>query len=85
MNRCFVLKRGRRSCLWILRIRGSEPVAAVGYPPTEHAYGYRGQERPHNGQGEIRYQAERHESSPENLALHSSIVACASCAACWSA
>ncbi len=53
----------------------SEPVAAVGQPPAKDADGNGGQQRPHDRQGEVRYQPKRNESGPEDLAFHSSILA----------
>jgi hypothetical protein len=58
-----------------LGIRASEPVAAVGHPPAKDADGDGGQKRPYDGQGEIRYQSQRCEGNPENLTLHSLILA----------
>ena len=57
------------------RTRASEPVAPVGHPPTEHADGNGGQQRPQDGQGEVRNQSEHHKGSPEDLALHFIILA----------
>jgi hypothetical protein len=53
----------------------SEPVAAVGHPPTNDADGNRRQQRPHDGQCEVGYQPERNESGPKDLAFHSFILA----------
>ncbi len=53
----------------------SEPVAAVRQPPAKDANGNRRQQRPKDGQGEIRDQPQRNEGSPEDLALHSFILA----------
>ena len=53
----------------------SEPVAAVGYPPAKNADRNRRQERPEDGQAEIRYEPQRNERGPENLALHRFILA----------
>src|SRR5882762_7281101 len=64
---------------WLtIRIPASEPVAAVGHPPAKETDGNRGQQRPNDGQGDIRYQSQRNEGSPEDLALHSFILARAS-------
>ena len=61
---------------WLaIRIPASEPVAAVGHPPAKDADGNRGQQRPNDGQGDICYQSQRNEGSPEDLALHSFILA----------
>ena len=57
-----------------MKIPASEPVAAVGHPPTKDTDGNRGQQRPHDGQREVRYQPERNESGPEDLAFHSLIL-----------
>ena len=58
-----------------LRIPLSEPVAAIGHPPAKDADGNGGQERPEDGQREIRDQPQRDEDGPEDLALHSFILA----------
>src|SRR5438477_624540 len=58
-----------------LRIPASEPVAAVGHPPAKDAGRNRGQKRPYDGQSEVRRQSQRDESSPEDLALHTYILA----------
>src|SRR6266851_3709006 len=53
----------------------SEPVAAVRHPPAKHADGNRRQQRPKDGQGDIRDQSQHNEGSPEDLTLHSFILA----------
>ncbi len=54
----------------MLGIAASEPIAAVGHPPAKDADGNGGQQRPQDGQREVRNQPERNKGSPEDLALH---------------
>ena len=58
-----------------MRHPASEPVAAVGHPPAKDADGNGSQQRPQDGQGEIRNQSEHDKGSPEDLALHFIILA----------
>ena len=53
----------------------SEPVAAIGHPPTQDANGNGGEQGPQNGHGKIGDQAQRDECGPEDLTLHPYIVA----------
>ena len=52
-----------------------EPVAAIGHPPAKDADGNGSQQRPQDGQGEVRNQSEHYNGSPEDLALHFIILA----------
>ena len=58
-----------------LSLPTSEPITPVRHPPAKDSDGDRRQERPEDGQAEIRYQSQHDESGPENLALHSFILA----------
>jgi len=71
------LKKGPSLLIQERRLRhpASEPVAAVGHPPAEDADGNGSQQRPQDGQGEIRNQSEHDKGSPEDLALHFIILA----------
>ena len=70
-----MLQRKSRGLDWGIRSVKLEPVAAVGDPPTEDADGNGSQQRPQDGQAEIRYQSQRHEDAPEDFALHFTILA----------
>src|ERR1700731_159535 len=78
------LKKGPSLLIQERRLRhpASEPVAAVGHPPAEDADGNGSQQRPQDGQGEIRNQSEHDKGSPEDLTLHFTILARTS--ALWS-
>src|SRR6266849_3729815 len=69
-NNCILAQEERCRGIGRLRIRASEPVAAIGHPPAKDADGNGGQQRPYDGQGEIRNKSKHHKSSPEDLALH---------------
>jgi len=58
-----------------LSLPTSEPIAPVRHPPAKDSDGNRRQERPEDGQTEIRYEPQRNERGPENLALHRFILA----------
>jgi len=52
-----------------------EPVAAIGHPPAADPNGNGSQQRPQDGQAEVRNQSEHDKGSPEDLALHFIILA----------
>ena len=58
----------------VLLIHMSEPFTPVRHPPADNRDGNRGGEGPEERQGEIGNQAEHGEHSPEDFALHESIL-----------
>jgi len=57
----------------------SEPIATIGDPPTKHAYWNDGEQGPCEGENQIGNQSKRAKGKPEDLALHSLILARPSC------
>jgi hypothetical protein len=54
----------------------SEPFAAVSEPPTGHADGQSGGDRPPEGQRQVSDKPHDREGHPEDFALHGIILAC---------